>query len=68
MNKIWNKLIQKKKFIRIKSKQNFYHLNTLEMYKKISSLKLLIENDLFCSLLIQVKIFFNFSFFIKFNY
>ena len=41
MNKIWNKLIQKKNLLGLKSKQNFYHLNTLEMYKKISSLKII---------------------------
>jgi|TARA_B100001057_G_C22701593_1_gene891972 MurNAc alpha-1-phosphate uridylyltransferase len=39
MNKIWNRLIEEKKLLGMQSIQNFYHLNTLEMYKKISSLK-----------------------------
>tara|TARA_B100000963_G_C22461864_1_gene596024 strand:+ start:83 stop:781 length:699 start_codon:yes stop_codon:yes gene_type:complete len=38
MNEVWNKLIYKKSLYGSESSQKFYHLNTLEMYKKISSL------------------------------
>ena len=40
MNKIWNYLIEKDCLIGNESKQKFYHLNTVEMYHKISNLKL----------------------------
>ena len=40
MNKIWNYLIKKNSLIGNESKQNFYHLNTKEMYDKISNLKI----------------------------
>ncbi len=35
MNEVWNKLIEEKKLNGLESQQIFYHLNTLEMYKKI---------------------------------
>ena len=38
MNELWKRLIVKKNLCGIESKQKFYHLNTLEMYKKISHL------------------------------
>ena len=38
MNKIWNYLIEKNSLIGSESKQKFYHLNTKEIYDKISSL------------------------------
>ncbi len=38
MNEVWNKLIDEKNLFGLQSNQIFYHLNTLEMYKKISSL------------------------------
>ena len=38
MNKIWNYLIKKNSLIGNESKQKFYHLNTKEMYDKISNL------------------------------
>jgi N-acetyl-alpha-D-muramate 1-phosphate uridylyltransferase len=38
MNKIWNYLIKDNCLNGIESKQKFYHLNTKEMYDKISSL------------------------------
>ena len=41
MNKIWNYLIQKNSLIGNESKQKFYHLNTKEMYDKISSLEII---------------------------
>tara|TARA_B100000900_G_C20426221_1_gene653034 strand:+ start:169 stop:867 length:699 start_codon:yes stop_codon:yes gene_type:complete len=41
MNKIWNKLILEKDLIGLESKQKFYHLNTIEMYKKINDLKII---------------------------
>jgi len=40
MNKIWNYLIEDNSLIGNKSKQKFYHLNTKEMYDKISNLKI----------------------------
>ena len=40
MNKIWNDLIKDKKLCGLESSQKFYHLNTFEMYNKISNLKL----------------------------
>ena len=39
MNKIWNYLIENNSLIGNESKQKFYHLNTKEMYDKISNLK-----------------------------
>ena len=41
MNKIWNKLILEKDLIGLESRQKFYHLNTVEMYKKINDLKII---------------------------
>ena len=38
MNDVWTKLISENNLTGIESKQKFYHLNTLEMFKKISSL------------------------------
>ena len=39
MNKVWSDLIKDKNLCGLESKQKFYHLNTFEMYNKISSLK-----------------------------
>jgi MurNAc alpha-1-phosphate uridylyltransferase len=39
MNKIWDDLIKDKNLCGLESMQKFYHLNTFEMYNKISSLK-----------------------------
>lgn len=39
MNKIWDKLIKNKSLFGIQSETKFYHLNTIDMYKKISKLK-----------------------------
>ena len=41
MNKIWNDLIKKNDLYGMESKQKFYHLNTFEMYKKISNLNII---------------------------
>ena len=41
MNKIWNDLIKKNDLYGMESKQMFYHLNTFEMYNKISNLNLI---------------------------
>ena len=41
MNKIWNYLIENNSLIGNESKQKFYHLNTKEMYDKISTLKII---------------------------
>jgi len=38
MNEVWEKLISENNLSGIESNQKFYHLNTLEMFKKISSL------------------------------
>ena len=38
LNKVWNKLIKDKNLLGLESNQKFYHLNTLEMFEKISSL------------------------------
>ena len=38
MNEVWNKLIYENKLTGLESSQKFYHLNTNEMYKKISNL------------------------------
>jgi len=40
MNKIWNDLIANKELYGIESNLKFYHLNTHEMYLKISSIKI----------------------------
>ena len=40
MNKIWIDLIKDKNLYGLESSQKFYHLNTFEMYNKISSLKI----------------------------
>ena len=39
LNEVWNKLIQAQNLYGAISNQKFYHLNTIEMFKKISSLK-----------------------------
>ena len=41
MNKIWNDLIKKNDLYGMESKQKFYHLNTFEMYNKISNLSII---------------------------
>ena len=41
MNKIWNDLINKNDLFGIESKQKFYHLNTFEMFNKISNLNII---------------------------
>ena len=41
MNKIWNYLIEKNSLMGNESKQKFYHLNTKEMYDKISNLEII---------------------------
>ena len=41
MNKIWNDLIKKNNLYGMESKQKFYHLNTFEMYSKISNLNII---------------------------
>ena len=38
MNEVWNNLINNKKLFGLESSQKFYHLNTEEMYNKISNL------------------------------
>ena len=38
MNEVWNNLIYKKNLYGIESNQKFYHLNSMKMYEKISSL------------------------------
>ena len=38
MNEVWNNLINNKKLFGLESSQKFYHLNTKEMYNKISNL------------------------------
>ena len=40
MNEVWKKLIDEKKLYGLESSQKFYHLNTEEMYKKISNLNI----------------------------
>ena len=40
MNKIWDYLIENKSLVGNESKQKFYHLNTKEMYDKISNLNI----------------------------
>ena len=41
MNKIWNDLIKTNDLYGKESKQKFYHLNTFEMYNKISNLNII---------------------------
>jgi N-acetyl-alpha-D-muramate 1-phosphate uridylyltransferase len=41
MNKIWVDLIKDRNLCGLESKKIFYHLNTFEMYNKISSLKII---------------------------
>ena len=41
MNEVWSDLIKDKNLCGLESKQKFYHLNTFEMYNKISSLKII---------------------------
>ena len=41
MNKIWDNLIKKKSLFGLESNQTFYHLNTNEILKKISNLKII---------------------------
>ena len=41
MNKIWNNLINKNDLYGTESKQKFYHLNTFEMFNKISNLNII---------------------------
>ena len=41
MNKVWDELISNKKLLGIQSNQKFYHLNTKEMFDKISNLKII---------------------------
>ena len=41
MNKIWGKLIKEKNLQGLESNQKFYHLNTFDMYKKVSSLNII---------------------------
>ena len=41
MNEIWNKLIKENKLYGLESSQKFYHLNTEDMYKKISNLDII---------------------------
>ena len=38
MNEIWDDLIKTKSLFGIESKKKFYHLNTKEIYDKISNL------------------------------
>ena len=40
MNKIWDYLIENKSLVGNESKQKFYHLNTMDIYNKISNLKI----------------------------
>ena len=41
VNKVWDELISNKKLLGIQSNQKFYHLNTKEMFDKISNLKII---------------------------
>ena len=41
MNKVWDSLIEENSLIGNESKQKFYHLNTKEIYEKISNLKII---------------------------
>ena len=40
MNKIWNYLIENSSLVGNESKQKFYHLNAIEIYNKLSNLKI----------------------------
>ena len=40
MNEVWDKLIYEKKLYGLESRQKFYHLNTENMYNKISNLNI----------------------------
>ena len=40
MNKIWTDLIDSQNLLGLESKKRFFHLNTFEMFKKISDLKI----------------------------
>ena len=40
MTKIWNDLIKNQNLLGLESKKRFFHLNTFEMFKKISDLKI----------------------------
>ena len=39
MNDVWSKLIDQNCLYGLESDQKFYHLNTIEMFEKISSLR-----------------------------
>ena len=41
LNKVWDKLIEDKNLLGLKSNQKFYHLNTSDMYRKIQSLNII---------------------------
>jgi len=41
LNKVWDKLIKGKNLLGLESNQNFYHLNTSDMYRKIQSLNII---------------------------
>ena len=41
MNEVWNNLIQEKYLHGLESKIKFYHLNTNEIYNKISNLDII---------------------------
>ena len=41
MNKVWNKLIKDNNLQGLESNQKFYHLNTFDIYKKITGLNLI---------------------------
>ena len=41
LNKVWDKLIKDKNLLGLESNQNFYHLNTSYMYRKIQSLNII---------------------------
>ena len=45
MNEVWNKLINENKLYGFESNLKFYHINTEEMYKKISNLNILIKKN-----------------------
>ena len=40
MNKIWTDLIDSQNLLGLESKKRFFHLNTFEMFEKISDLKI----------------------------
>ena len=35
MNKIWDKLILEKNIVALKSKEQFFHINNIDIYKEI---------------------------------